>query len=358
MPKNFNKAQSSYYADFSLEHSRKNLEQVVINLTTTLITYYQKREKELKEYMFGTNVSDQQANAMLTDFLENFAQQYAENRANKYPILDSISNSLYGIQEIQRNPGGLTKKAVEAMAKRVVDNMGKSKKMTAESKKALKKEILTIAVAINNFLLAITAKYNIKNPNELIGEMTDKLLRGNSIQSDITELLKAKEVLEKEIKMIQEAIAALEKGVLTKEHNAIRQSAIGKELGKVFGLFNELVVTEAAAEYAAGAIEEISKQFGRTMESVTVLDTGKKNVKSDISDGQVIMQAKGEKPFEIGIDVKYHFARYKNSMRTYKRGLNVKKVSEIFNFMSNKDVKIMMYLLVNSYYFKEESTTD
>lgn len=359
VPKNFNKAQAAYYGDFSLKAYESSLKDIVGNLTTTLINYYKNREKELKAYMFGTeNVSDEQTNELLTDFLQNFAQQYAENRANKYPLLDNIANSLYNVQQMQKNFGGLTKKAVEAMAKRVVDNMGKSSKLTADKKKSIKKELMTVVTAVNDFLFAIMKKYGIKNPNDLIGEMMDKLLRGQSIQGDITEVLKTKNILEKELKMVQELVKAIEKGVISSKYSSVRQSSIGKELGKAFGLFNELIVTEAAAEYAVGAIDEISSQFGRTMESITVLDTGKKDVKSDVSDGKVVMQVKGEEPFDIGIDVKYHFARYKNSMRTYRRGLNQKKVNEVFNFMKPTDVKIMVYLLVNSYYFKEDSTVD
>ena len=354
VPKNFNKAQSSYYSSFSLKEARNKLLSQVKGLTQQLISYYDKREEEIGQYMFGKKASKKEIEANLKIFVTEFADAYAKNRAKNFPFIDSIANSLTKIQKVEKKVSGdaaFTKSVIENMAKKAVKKM-KLKDPKKQERKV--KALTTIIYEIQNFLIAVLKKYKVENPNELVGELMDLLLKGKSIKGRFKKLVEVQGILDKEVALLVKIIEAIEKGVLTKENSALRTSAIGNEIAKAFGILNEDIVTDTAENMANDVIQRLTKG---TVKVIQVEGTGQKDVAADVADGQMTIQKNNAEPMKIGIDVKYIYNRSGN-MRRYSRGWNKKKVSEVFQYMPKKDLNTMIYLLANSYFFKSDAERD
>ena len=316
MPKNFNKAQSSYYSSFSLKEARNKLLSQVKGLTQQLISYYDKREEEIGQYMFGKKASKKEIEANLKIFVTEFADAYAKNRAKNFPFIDSIANSLTKIQKVEKKVSGdaaFTKSVIENMAKKAVKKM-KLKDPKKQERKV--KALTTIIYEIQNFLIAVLKKYKVENPNELVGELMDLLLKGKSIKGRFKKLVEVQGILDKEVALLVKIIEAIEKGVLTKENSALRTSAIGNEIAKAFGILNEDIVTDTAENMANDVIQRLTKG---TVKVIQVEGTGQKDVAADVADGQMTIQKNNAEPMKIGIDVKYIYNRSGN-MRRYSRG--------------------------------------
>lgn len=80
------------------------------------------------------------------------------------------------------------------------------------------------------------------------------------------------------------------------------------------------------------------------------IQTGTKKVMEDVTDVKLVLKNSRGDTFNLGIDVKSTFT-IAGKNREYKRGRNVKKVSELFDLIpSSKDVNAFIYLVANSYY--------
>jgi hypothetical protein len=91
----------------------------------------------------------------------------------------------------------------------------------------------------------------------------------------------------------------------------------------------------------------------KNLQSVMIEQVGESKTKTqDITDTKLRAVNKRGETFEIGLDVKFNM--YSDGKgREYKRGANVKEVKDVIKEAgSPKDMATFMYLIVNSYYFK------
>lgn len=224
-----------------------------------------------------------------------------------------------------------------------------------DADKSEAQKVLTITIKyLADYLKSLTDA-NYVNPNEAIGIMMQKMLKGQSIISDVNALIKTDEKISKDVETIVQVIKAFERGVITTKE-ALRLTGIAKQLAIAFGLLNEDVVQDTANK----VIQKQATRLSSYAESSMKTGQGQQGkIERDISDNKIILSIDSTS-FNIGIDVKYHFSRNKENMRRYFRGgLKNKKVSQIFNFIKPaQEVNKMMYLLVNSYFFGAEGGQD
>lgn len=352
MPKNFNQAQSKYYSNFNLKQAHADLKIKIVSLANTLIGYYNGREEELGKLIFKDGYTKEKIQAVLNEFINDFADEYATNRAQNFPFLDSIANKLFQVKEAVTKPtdSQFTQKTVEKWVKKALANVKLNDADKSEAQKVLTVTIKYLA----DYLKSLTDA-NYVNPNEVIGIMMQKMLTGQSIMSDVNALIKTDEKMSKDIETIVQVIKAFERGVITKKE-ALRLTGIAKQLAIAFGLLNEEVVQDTTNK----VVQKQSTVLSSFVSDSFRTGQGQKGkIERDISDNKIILSIDSSS-FDIGIDVKYHFSRNKANMRRYFRGaLKNKKVSQIFNFIKPaEEVNKMMYLLVNSYFFGAEGGKD
>lgn len=349
VPNNFNKAQAQYYSGFNLKETHSKLKKIVGNLADQLINYYQSRELELGRLMYNREVSSDIIQADLNEFILEIATQYKENRATKYPFLDQISSNLYGIKNTFSKAGdaAFTEKGVNKW----VSNVLKKTSFKDIRQKKETQKILTLLIKyLGDYLVNLT-KEGYVNPNEQIGQMMQKILNGQSISSELEELITTNEKIKTDVKAVLAVLEAFERGAISKE-KGLRLTDIAKQLAIAFGLLNEKVVADAAREAVGKGNSKVAQL------TKEVLEVGSLQSSADVSDNKVILDIGGTS-FDIGIDIKYHFSKRGKNMRTYRRGPNKnKKMIHIFDYISpKKEVNKMMYLLVNSYFFKDDDIT-
>ena len=89
----------------------------------------------------------------------------------------------------------------------------------------------------------------------------------------------------------------------------------------------------------------------------TVQDVSRKNTKTSISDSSFSVNILGE-TVSLGVDIKATSGKKKNNNIKYTRGEFVKPMKEIFAMINKKTASTMMYLIANSFYFKNATGDD
>jgi hypothetical protein len=123
-----------------------------------------------------------------------------------------------------------------------------------------------------------------------------------------------------------------------------RQS-INKLLSTKHGMTAEAYVTDMLSALIESKNFDIINALPGTVQDVS------RNTKTSISDSSFSVNILGE-TVSLGVDIKATSAKKKNNKIKYKRGEFVKPITEIFNMINQKTASTMMYLIANSYYFK------
>ena len=122
--------------------------------------------------------------------------------------------------------------------------------------------------------------------------------------------------------------------------------------GQLFSIFGSTLNEAASVRLIKGVVNE-------NIEAIVDITrgelTGTKDTKKDISDGLLIFSfnTKG-KPFKAGIDIKYTGNAADAGIKYKRTASKQRDVSELEPLFVKKQLNELMYLLVNSYYFKGE----
>jgi hypothetical protein len=102
---------------------------------------------------------------------------------------------------------------------------------------------------LGDYLVNLT-KEGYGNPNEEIGKMMQKILKGQSISTEIEELITTNKKIGADVKDVLAVLSAFERGAISSD-KALRLTGIAKQLAIAFGLLNEKVVANAARQAVA-----------------------------------------------------------------------------------------------------------
>lgn len=348
VPYTFNKAQEAYYTGFNLDYAEHNLYRKARQIFRVLTAYYKKREYDFSKFLYGQVNHDKLKND-IDDFIKNFANQYNKNQADNYPYIDEIRNDLEKLRDDKdyQLDNATTIKKYETTIKNVLK---KKKVATTKLKGKRITELAIITEPLQNYLHYIMKKYNIPNPDLLVEDIYEALISGKRLSTQFNELQRLGGILKEEMKYIKSFLNAIRDGLQPGlKGGGWRQGGIALALSRSLGKNEEIIVEQVIDQMIASGTDNILKN----LQSVMIEQVGESKTKTqDITDTKLRAVNKRGETFEIGLDVKFNM--YSDGKgREYKRGANVKEVKDVIKEAgSPKDMATFMYLIVNSYYFK------
>jgi hypothetical protein len=315
--------------------------------------YYIKREEELA-IETGATHSDMKAN--LQKVFNNFTDLYNNNVQNSaFGIIDNLVKAREQADRLDRlvnNPQAI-RKSIANMVDKMIKELSTGKINTNAT---FRNESIQLSVSAASFIAHFALMHDI-DPEKILVDATNYLVYGTPMKKnnkDVKKFLSELEKAEPSIKKIMSGLQVLSFPSL-KEASKTSNKKKGDPRSSIFSLI--------ATKHGIGAEAYITDLLSALIDSkqLQIINAlpGVEDVSSDtagsISDSRFTVQL-NKKVMSLGADIKATSSKKKTpGSLKYTRGEFTKNMSEIFEMLDSNTATTMMYLIANSFFYKNKT---